>query len=84
MRFRTPRIRISPGGIKITNIGARIGSRWAGLNIGRRGVSSSVSGKGWSYNSRRGCSLNPFACCSVIALMPGIIFVGAMLLWFFG
>lgn len=81
MRIRKPRVRISSKGVRVTNVGARIGTHRAGINVSRRGISSSLSGKGWSYNTRRGFSLNPFACCSVLAVLPVAIIGSGMLVW---
>lgn len=60
MKIRKPRIGISKKGVSLTNIGARIGDKRAGVNLSRKGVSGSVKiGKG-SYNTRKGCSLPLF------------------------
>lgn len=56
MRFRKPRIGIGKKGIKIKNIGVRLGGKRSGINLSRKGVSASAGIGGTSYNTRRGLS----------------------------
>lgn len=69
MKIRKPRLGIGKKGVKISNIGVRLGGKRAGLNISRKGVSASGKVGRASYNTRKGCSL-PFF---LVILIAGLI-----------
>ena len=52
----------------------RIGGKQTWVNVGKRGTSVTTRGKGWSYNSRRGCSIGCPGC-----LLSVLLCVGALL-----
>ena len=60
IKLRQPKIRITPKGVKVTNVGATIGGKNARFNVSRQGVTASVGVSGARYNSRRGCVISPF------------------------
>lgn len=59
-KIRKPQLRITKKGVRLTNVGATIGGKHARLNVGRKGVSTSVGTRGASLNTRRGLTLSPW------------------------
>lgn len=58
VRVRRPSLRVSPKGkISISSPSMRIGGRRSGVNVGRRGVSSTIGTPLGSYNTKRGCRM---------------------------
>lgn len=55
--IRKPRLRVTKKGLKVQGPSARIGSRAAGVNVSKSGVSVSGGTKQVRYNSRRGWSM---------------------------
>lgn len=54
-RFRKPSLRINKKGkISLSGAGLSAGGKNARVNLSKSGVSGTVSGKGSSYNTRRG------------------------------
>jgi hypothetical protein len=75
MRVRGPRLRVTPSGkVRLSKPSVRIGGRRTGINVSSRGVSVSTRGRGWSYNSRRGCAARIPGC-----LIPALLVVAAVL-----
>lgn len=70
MKIRKPRISIGSKGVRLTNVGARIGSKRAGVNLSRSGTSFSGSAGGASYNSKKGCRIPLF---SVLVLALAVV-----------
>jgi hypothetical protein len=73
VRVRGPRLRVTPSGkVRMSKPSMRIGGRRTGVNLSSRGVSVSTRGRGWSYNSRRGCAARIPGC-----LIPALFVVAA-------
>lgn len=58
---RSPRIRLTSRGIRVTRPSVSIGGKGARINISSRGISEAVSTSSVSYNTRRGLMVNVFA-----------------------
>jgi hypothetical protein len=73
LRVRGPRVRVTPSGkVRLNRPSVRIGGRRTGINLSSRGVSVSTRGRGWSYNSRRGCTARIPGC-----LIPALLVLAA-------
>lgn len=57
MKLIGPRLRITKRGVRLIKPRVRVGGRRAGINVSGSGVSGSVGGNGWSYNTKRGLTL---------------------------
>lgn len=66
MKIRKPRIGIGKKGLKVSNVGVRLGGKRAGINLSRKGASASFKVGRGSYNTRKGCSM-PFFLLVLIA-----------------
>lgn len=56
--FRKPRLRITKKGkVSLSGGGMRIGGKAGGVNLSRKGVSSTISSPVGSYNTRRGFTM---------------------------
>lgn len=70
VRVRGPRLRVTPSGkVRLNKPSVRIGGRRTGINVSSRGVSVSTRGRGWAYNSRRGCSARIPGCLIPVLLV---------------
>ncbi len=58
--IRLPKIRITGKGMRLVKPGGSVGGKGFRVNLGSRGLSVTVRSRGASYNTRRGCLLNPF------------------------
>lgn len=72
MKVRKPRVTIGKKGVGLGNVGVSVGGKNARVNLGRKGASGTVRGKGWSFNTRKGCSL-PLGLLVITIVVAGYI-----------
>lgn len=78
VRVRKPRVYLDEDGVGVSPPSVRVGGK-TGVNISSRGVSFSTGGKGWSFNSRRGCLLKlPWMLLVIGLLLGGIWLLGGV------
>lgn len=74
LRVRRPSLRVSPKGkVSITSPSVRVGGRRSGVNISRRGVSSTIGTPLGSYNTKRGCRMTFLMVIVVVVMMVTLL-----------